>query len=160
MSIPPVNCSIAKSLGIFGERWSLLIIREAIMGSTRFDEFQARLGIARNILNTRLVKLVEAGILHKQLSTDNARVSHYRLSEKGRALLPVLASIMQWGDRWIHRDIGAPIILVDKKSGAAIQELALATAGGKPLSFNDIVVTPGPGATRIMRKRLAQPSPV
>lgn len=151
MTSPAVNCSIARSLGVFGDRWSMLIIREAVMGSTRFDEFQARLGIARNILNARLVKLVEEGVLQRKPSPGNARIFHYRLTQKGKDLLPVLVSIMQWGDRWIHQDTGAPIVLVDRVSGARIQNLALATADGKHLTFDDVNVTLGPGATPVMR---------
>jgi DNA-binding HxlR family transcriptional regulator len=151
-----VNCSIAKSLAIIGERWSLLIVREAVMGSTRFDEFQARLGIARNILNARLVSLVKDGILEKQVSPDNARVFHYRLTEKGRELLPVLVSIMQWGDRWVQKDIGAPIILRDRKSGAGIKTLGLSTRQGKAMTFDDVIIIAGPGATPTMRRRLAR----
>lgn len=149
-----VNCSIARSLAIIGERWSLLIIREAVMGSTRFDEFQARLGIARNILNARLLSLVKDGILERQPSSNNARVHHYRLTAKGRDLLPILVSIMQWGDRWIHKDIGAPIVLRDRKSGADVEMLSVATAHGNPIQFDDLIITAGPGATPIMRKRL------
>jgi DNA-binding HxlR family transcriptional regulator len=153
MSKSLVNCSIAKSLAVIGERWSLLIIREAVMGSTRFDEFQARLGIARNILNARLLALVKGGILDKQISTENARISHYRLTDKGRDLLPVLVSIMQWGDRWIHKDIGAPIVLLDRKSRKELTTLGLSTQKGKPVLFEDMVITAGPGATRIMKER-------
>ena len=149
-----VNCSIAKSLAIIGERWSLLIIREAVMGSTRFDEFQARLGIARNILNARLVSLVKDGILEKQPSPNNARVYHYRLTEKGRDLLPILVSIMQWGDRWIHKEVGAPIVLRDRKTGKGVEILSVATANGDTIQLGDLVIIAGPGATPMMRKRL------
>ena len=157
MSRHAVNCSIAKSLAVFGERWSLLIIREAVMGTTRFDEFQARLGIARNMLNTRLVNLVGDGILEKRASADNARIFHYLLTEKGKDLFPVLVSIMQWGDRWIHHDIGAPITLLDRKSGASINDIGLTSQRGKPLTLDDVVITPGPGATAVMRRRLQKP---
>jgi DNA-binding HxlR family transcriptional regulator len=81
-----VNCSIAAALGEIGERWSLLILREAVMGSTRFDEFQANLGIARNILTGRLASLVKHGVLTRQVSPENARIHHYRLTQKGRGL--------------------------------------------------------------------------
>jgi DNA-binding HxlR family transcriptional regulator len=149
-----VNCSIAKSLAVIGERWSLLVIREAVMGTTRFDDFQARLGIARNILNTRLVNLVNDDILEKKASEHSARIFHYTLTAKGRDLLPVLVSIMQWGDRWIHKDIGAPIILRDKKSCQSISDVRLTSERGTPLTLDDIVITPGPGATSVMRRRL------
>jgi DNA-binding HxlR family transcriptional regulator len=115
-----INCSIQRALGEVGERWSLLIIREAMMGSTRFDEFHERLGVARNILTDRLTTLVAHDVLSRTQSQDNARVHLYRLTPKGLALLPVLAALMHWGDRWIHADIGAPIVLVDITSGKPV----------------------------------------
>jgi DNA-binding HxlR family transcriptional regulator len=150
-----VRCSVAASLDIIGERWSLLIIREAVMGSTRFDEFHARIGIARNILANRLAKLVDNGILSRTQSPENARIPLYELTTMGRDLLPVLAAIMQWGDRWLHAKVGAPIILADRKSGAAIQQLQLKTKTGTPVTVDNLVVTPGPGATEMMRRRLS-----
>jgi DNA-binding HxlR family transcriptional regulator len=149
-----VNCSIQRALGEVGERWSLLIIREAMMGSTRFDEFHERLGIARNILTDRLTTLVTYDVLSRTQSPANARVHLYRLTPKGLALLPVLAAMMQWGDRWIHADIGAPIVLVDTTSGKPIREIVIAAKDGRPLSPDKIEITAGPGATPIMRKRL------
>ena len=152
-----VNCSIQRALGEVGERWSLLIIREAMMGSARFDEFHERLGIARNILTDRLTALVGHGVLSRTPSPDNARVYLYRLTPKGLALLPVLAALMHWGDRWIHADIGPPIVLVDAVSGKPIREVIIAAKDGKPLSPDKIGIKAGPGATPIMRKRLSGP---
>jgi DNA-binding HxlR family transcriptional regulator len=149
-----IRCSIAATLDVVGERWSLLIIREAVMGSTRFDEFHERIGIARNILTSRLTMLVENGILTRNKSPENARVHLYVLTPRGRDLLPVLAAIMQWGDRWIHADTGAPIVLLDRKSGAAIQPLQLKTKSGATVTADNLAITAGPGATSLMRKRL------
>lgn len=149
-----VNCSIAAALGEVGERWSLLILREAMMGSTRFDEFQAHLGIARNILTDRLASLVKHGVLTRQVSPENARIYHYRLTQKGRGLLPVLAALMQWGDQWLHAAIGAPVVLVDRASRAPIQKVAVYGGDGTVLAAGDITITAGPGATDLMRKRL------
>jgi DNA-binding HxlR family transcriptional regulator len=150
-----INCSIQRALAEVGERWSLLIIREAMMGSQRFDEFQERLGIARNILTDRLTTLVASDVLSRTQSPDNARVHFYRLTPKGLALLPVLAALMHWGDRWIHADIGAPIVFVDTTSGKPIREVVIAGKDGRPLSPDKIEITAGPGATPIMRKRLS-----
>jgi DNA-binding HxlR family transcriptional regulator len=150
-----INCSIQRALGEIGERWSLLIIREAMMGSSRFDEFHERLGIARNILTERLATLVGSGVLSRTPLPDNARVHLYRLTPKGLELLPVLAALMHWGDRWIHADIGAPILLVEIKSGKAIRDVILVAQDGKPLSPDDIEIKVGPGATPAMRHRLS-----
>jgi DNA-binding HxlR family transcriptional regulator len=150
-----IRCSIAATLDMIGERWSLLIIREAVMGSTRFDEFHERIGIARNILTSRLAMLVENGILSRTQSSENARIYLYTLTPKGRDLLPVLAAIMQWGDRWVHAKAGAPIILTDCRSGAAIQPLSLRTRKGATVTMDNLSITAGPGATEPMRKRLS-----
>lgn len=150
-----VNCSIQRALGEVGERWSLLIIREAMMGSARFDEFHERLGIARNILTDRLATLVVHGVLSRTPLPDNARVHLYRLTPKGLALLPVLAALMHWGDRWIHADIGPPILLVDTASGNPVREVIIAAKDGRQLSPDKIEIKAGPGATPIMRKRLS-----
>jgi DNA-binding HxlR family transcriptional regulator len=150
-----VNCSIARALAEVGERWSLLIVREAIMGSTRFDEFTERLGVARNILNDRLATLVQNGVLSRTPSADNARIHHYRLTQKGQELLPVLAALMHWGDRWIHGDIGPPVVLIDHATRKPIQKVSVVGQNGKPLGTTDIEITAGPGATAVMRKRLS-----
>jgi DNA-binding HxlR family transcriptional regulator len=151
-----VNCSIARALGEVGERWSLLIIREAIMGSTRFDEFHERLGVARNILNDRLSSLLRNGVMTRKPSPDNARIHHYLLTEKGLELLPVLAALMHWGDRWIHADIGPPVVLIDRKTRKPIRKVEIFEQTGRPLKRDDIEITAGPGATAIMRKRLSR----
>lgn len=150
-----INCSIQRALGEVGERWSLLIIREAMMGSARFDEFHERLGIARNILTDRLATLVGHGVLNRTPLPDNARVHLYQLTPKGLALLPVLAALMHWGDRWIHGNIGPPIVLVDIESGKAVREVVITAKDGRPLSADKIEIKAGPGATPIMRKRLS-----
>jgi DNA-binding HxlR family transcriptional regulator len=150
-----VRCSIAQALGEIGERWTLLIVREAVMGSTRFDEFHERLGVARNILADRLETLVAQGVMERQPSPDNARIHHYRLTDKGRDLLPVLAALMHWGDRWLHAQTGPPIVLVDRKTRHPIKTIAIATQGGKSLGAADVAITAGPGATPMMRARLS-----
>jgi DNA-binding HxlR family transcriptional regulator len=149
-----VNCSIARALGEVGERWSLLIIREAVMGSTRFDEFHERIGVARNILTDRLASLVEHGVMTRTPSPDNARVHHYRLTDKGLELLPVIVALMQWGDRWIHADIGPPIVLLERTSRKPIRKIEVYAQSGRPVSRTDIDITAGPGATAVMRQRL------
>jgi HxlR-like helix-turn-helix len=88
-------------------------------------------------------------------SPDNARIYHYCLTSKGLELLPVLAALMQWGDRWIHNDIGAPIVLIDRKNHMPVRTLDVASQNGKALRFSDIKIIAGPGATPVMRKRLS-----
>ena len=150
-----VNCSIAGALGEIGERWSLLIIREAMMGSARFDEFHERLGVARNILTDRLATLVRHGVMTRSQAPESARIHFYRLTQKGYELLPVLAALMQWGDTWIHSKIGPPIVLIDRKTGKPIRKIVVSGPNGRPLDHGGIEITAGPGATHVMRKRLS-----
>jgi len=97
-------CSVARTLGIVGEQWSLLILRDAFLGVRRFDDFQAHLGIARNILSNRLGKLVDHGILTKRKYSDRPVRHEYRLTSKGIDLFPVLFTLQRWGDTWAMGD--------------------------------------------------------
>ena len=107
-SFEDMNCSVAQCLEVVGEWWSLLIVRDAFFGVRRFDDFQARLGISRNILNQRLTKLVDDGVLERVPYQDNPPRANYRLTEKGRDLWHVLTAMRQWGDRWAAPD-GPPL---------------------------------------------------
>src|SRR5271165_1680221 len=93
------SCSIAGALEVVGERWSLLIVRDVMLGVRRFDELQSHLGIARNVLQTRLTRLQEQGVLEKRLYQDHPPRHEYRLTEKGLDLWPTIVALMHWGDR-------------------------------------------------------------
>ncbi len=153
VSFESMNCSLARSLEVFGEWWSLLIIREAMWGSSRFDEFQKRLGIARNILSVRLKHLEEHGIFERVQSEENARISDYKLTEKGRDLFTAVVAIMQWGDKWVHTNTDAPIIFIDRKEGKEIVPIRVQGPSGNHLSLSDIDIRPGPGAKRATIRR-------
>ena len=99
-SFEEMNCSVAQCLEVIGEWWSMLIVRDAFLGVTRFDDFQARLGISRNILNQRLNGLVDHGVLERVQYQERPPRSEYRLTDKGRDLWGVLTTMRQWGDRW------------------------------------------------------------
>jgi DNA-binding HxlR family transcriptional regulator len=147
-SFEEMNCSLARSLEIIGEWWTLLIIREAIWGTSRFDDFHNRLGIARNILATRLARLEEFGLMERLESDESARIFDYVLTEKGRDLFTTIVALMQWGDRWIHTKEGPPIQFFDKARGAQVKPLTLLSNTGKPLTINDVDIRPGPGANK------------
>jgi DNA-binding HxlR family transcriptional regulator len=147
-----MNCSIARALEEVGEWWSLLIVRECTQGATRFDEFQGKLGIARNVLTARLQRLTELGILERFPLPDRANTEGYRLTQKGEELYPVIVALMQWGDRWLTENGCPPVVLVDDASGAPVEPLALRDRQGRALSFRDIRFAPGPGATSITRQ--------
>jgi DNA-binding HxlR family transcriptional regulator len=145
-SFDTMNCSLARTLEIVGEWWSLLILREAIWGTTRFDDFQRTLGIARNILTTRLNTLETHGILTKSLVPGQSRAFDYLPTDKGRALLPALVALVEWGDEWVHKDSGPPIQFFDKTTGQPTQPMALRDTSGRVLSRDQIEIRPGPGA--------------
>lgn len=150
-----MNCSIARSLEEVGEWWSLLIVRECTQGTTRFDEFQSQLGIARNILTTRLERLTELGILERYPLTDRANTDGYRLTQKGEELYPVLVALMQWGDRWLATNGKPPTLLVEDSTGRPVEPIQVRGKGGRPLSFRDVRFAPGPGATATTKAIIA-----
>lgn len=141
-----MNCSIARALDEVGEWWSLLIVREATQGATRFDDFQRELGIAKNILTTRLERLVELGIFERYPLPERANTFGYRLTAKGEDLYPIVVTLMQWGDRWLSD--GKPrTALVEDATGRPIEQMVVRAEGGQALSFRDVRFAPGPGAT-------------
>ena len=111
-----MSCSVAQCLDVVGEWWSLLIIRDAMMGVRRFDDFQARLGISRNILTQRLNYLVGKGILARVPYSDHPPRAEYRLTDRGRDLWPVITAMRQWGDTWAAPD-GPPLMIRHKSCG-------------------------------------------
>ena len=114
-SFADMHCSVAQCLEVVGEWWSMLIIRDAFLGVTRFDDFQERLGISRNILNQRLTRLVEDGCPGRRCAySDHPPRYDYRLTAKGRDLWPVLTAMRQWGDKHAAPD-GPPLQVVHKK---------------------------------------------
>ncbi|HXN85051.1 MAG TPA: helix-turn-helix domain-containing protein [Candidatus Binataceae bacterium] len=115
-SVKEARCSVARALSVVGERWTMLILREAFLGHRRFDEFQAATGIARNILSTRLQALVAKGIFERNDDGPERHVE-YRLTEKGLDLYPVLISLMRWGDTWMAGEEGPPLTLVHRECG-------------------------------------------
>jgi DNA-binding HxlR family transcriptional regulator len=131
------QCSIAAALEAVGERWSLLILRGAFNGLHHFEEFQTTLGIARNILSNRLVRLVEHGILERVPDPSDRRKVSYRLTDKGRDLLPVLLSLRQWGERWVSDRPSNPV-LVDRQYRQPIAPMAVRAADGRVLSLNEL----------------------
>ena len=131
------ECGISAALAVVGERWSFLILRGAFNGLRHFEEFQTNLGIARNILSNRLGRLVEHGILRRDPDPADRRKVTYRLTDKGRDLLPVLLSLRQWGERWISGLPSNPV-LVDRYSRQPIAPITVQSADGRPLSLGDM----------------------
>lgn len=149
-----MNCSIARALDLVGEWWTMLILREAFLGTRRFHDFQQNLGIARNILSARLKKLVARGILQRSTGPAGGRRLEYRLTAKGRDFFPVLMALMQWGDRWVAGCDRVPVRVVERRSGREIAEIRVRDADGRPLQPADVVMQPGPGAGAATRARM------
>jgi len=132
------ECGIAAALEVVGERWSFLILRGAFNGLHHFEEYQSTLGIARNILSNRLGRLVEHGILKREPDAADRRRIAYRLTEKGRELLPVMVSLRQWGERWVSGVPSNPV-LVDRTTRRPIASMAVQSAEGRPLKHSDLL---------------------
>ena len=144
-SFADMNCSIARSLEIVGEWWTLLILRDAFLGIKRFDDFQQRLGIARNILTNRLDTLVGAGVLERQVYDEGRERYDYVLTDKGRALWPVLVTIRQWGDEWVLGEGNEPVELVHRSCGAVTHAQLACDHCGEPLDVRAVRAQAGPG---------------
>ena len=147
-------CSVALAAEQIGERWSVLVLREVFYGSNRFETIRENLGIARNILAARLRRLVDLGLLQKAPVRAGGRRCEYRLSEKGRDLLPVLIALTQWGDRWLQPGGRAPVEFYDRRDGEPIERVGVRSADGRVLTGRDLLVVPGPGATDVTRRRI------
>jgi DNA-binding HxlR family transcriptional regulator len=140
------TCSIAGALEVVGERWSLLLVRDVMLGLRRFDEIQENLGIARNVLQTRLTRLLEQGVLEKRLYQQHPPRYEYHLTEKGLDLWPTIVALMQWGDRYAV-PAGGPVVLLEHRGcGGAVDGHRVCEACGAKLSVREVLATPGPGA--------------
>lgn len=147
-------CPIARSLERVGEWWSILILREAFYGATRFDTFQRNLDIAPNMLTRRLNGLVEEGLLERRQYSEKPPRFEYVLTDCGRDFEPVLLSLLAWGNKHFAPE-GISAELVDKETRKRAEPLLVDAKNGKPLNFAHYVVAPGPAAPEGMRRRLA-----
>jgi DNA-binding HxlR family transcriptional regulator len=141
---PPI-CSVGRAMDILGERWTMLIMREAFYGVRRFSDIQRNLGIARNILSTRLQNLVRAGILERRLYQEEPERFEYRLTQAGRDLYPAVITIMKWGDEYLADEAGAPVVL-RHSCGEVIDPVLVCDHCREPLHPHDVTPEPGPGA--------------
>ncbi|AEF40717.1 winged helix-turn-helix transcriptional regulator [Hoyosella subflava] len=143
------NCSVQRTLDVIGEKWTLLVLREAFNGVRRFDDMRRHMGVSEPILADRLRKLVAADILRTEPYREDGRRTRlqYRLTEKGLDLFPVLISLLQWGDRYCAD--GEPALLVhERSSGSRVEAVVLPVGAGPALSARETVSVVGPGARR------------
>jgi DNA-binding HxlR family transcriptional regulator len=151
-----MNCAAAQALEQIGDWWTLLLVREAFYGTTTFSGFLERLGIARNVLTERLRRLIDLEIIHREQPKPGIERYTYHLTEKGRDLLPVLVALVQWGDKWVFKEVGEPVRVVDSAQHRPIRKLAVTAADGRPLSIEDLRFRPGPGADKQTLERFAE----
>ncbi len=148
-----MRCPVARSMAVLGERWAMLVLREAFYGTTRFDEFERHLGIAPNILSARLRDLTEHGLLEKAPLAEGGARHEYRLTEKGRDFFPAYLALKAWADRWMTGPDGPAVLLEEAATGRPVQAMPVLSAAGTPLRPEDVRVLPGPGAGEALRAR-------
>ncbi|MEO8724115.1 MAG: helix-turn-helix domain-containing protein [Sphingobium sp.] len=132
------DCPLPVALETIGERWSFLILRGAMCGISHFEEFQSSLGIARNILSNRLVRLVEKGMLSRHVMDCDKRKVEYRLTDKGHAFVPVMVALRQWAEKWEAPGV-CNHALVDCRDGMPLREISIMAHDGRSLEPDDIV---------------------
>jgi DNA-binding HxlR family transcriptional regulator len=143
---PGQPCSLAKSLEVIGERWSLLIVRDVMNGNRRFSGIQASLGVARNVLSARLQRLVDEDILERRAYQESPPRHEYFLTEKGLDLWPALMALMHWGDRHTPGPEGPPMTVVHEECGGEVSDRGICESCGQVLTARDAKAVPGPGA--------------
>ena len=132
-----LRCPLPAAIELIGEKWAFLILRGALNGLQHFEQFQAGLGIARNILSNRLGRMVEGGLLKRSPDPIDGRKVIYSLTDKGRALLPVVVALRQWGEDWGH---GTPdVLLADQRDGRPIRPIRLLAEDGRELDLHDLM---------------------
>jgi DNA-binding HxlR family transcriptional regulator len=156
-SFEEMNCSVAQTLEVVGEWWTMLIIRDCFLGITRFDDFHQRLGISRNILTDRLEHLVANGVLVRVPYQEHPVRYDYRLTEKGRDLWLVLTAMRQWGDRWESED-GPPVIIEHRACRHHTTVVPTCSSCGEPLDVRAVRARPGPGARKRPAEALLPPA--
>ncbi len=142
-SLEGATCPIARSLDVLGDWWSLLIIRDALMGRRRFGEFQKSLGLAKNILTVRLRALVDQGILELAPASDGSAYQEYVLTPKGFGVFPILVALRQWSEEFDDHPEEIGTTMVDREKGKPVKKLALCSQDGRLLSVGDIALKRG-----------------
>jgi DNA-binding HxlR family transcriptional regulator len=157
-SFATMDCSVAQCLEVIGEWWSMLVVRDAFMGVTRFEDFQRRLGISRNILQQRLTRLVDEGVLARVPYSEHPPRHEYRLTDKGRDLWPVLTAMRQWGDHHAA-PTGPPVEVVHSACGARTDLALVCASCGERVGPRDVRAVAGAGRPELATRRAAAAPP-
>ena len=153
-SFDAMPCPIARSLERVGEWWSMLILRDALHGMTRFDQFERSLGIAPNMLARRLDALMEAGLLQRRRYSEHPPRYEYLPTPRGRDFKPVLIALLAWGNRHFAPE-GASVVLIDRRTGRTVEPLLVDAGSGQPITDTDHCFAAGPAASARTRQRYA-----
>jgi DNA-binding HxlR family transcriptional regulator len=144
-------CGLQRALDVLGEKWTLLVLREAMYGLRRFDDFARALTCGRGVLSARLKTLTDAGVLERREYAEPGQRPRpeYLLTEKGRALYPAILALTQWSDRWAPHPYGPASLVVDRHSGKPVSVVLSSDSSARTLSMDDVRIGPGPGAKRL-----------
>lgn len=148
------NCSVARALEILGDWWTLLVVREAFLGTRRFADFEANLDISKNVLTRRLAHLTRHGVLERVDAGVHGTRYEYVLTPMGKDLTTMMTALRQWGDRWIFGPGKEPLVVLDRRTGQPIPPLRIRGEDGAPLGARDLDVRLGPGASARTAERL------
>jgi DNA-binding HxlR family transcriptional regulator len=153
------RCSVARTIAVIGDRWTLLILRDCFLRVRRFDAFEERLGITRHILADRLKKLVAHGVLKKVPYQQNPTRYEYRLTEAGLDLYPLLTCLRHWGDRYAAGRSGPPLLFRHRDCGHVFDPVVTCSGCGEPIDPHAVEVMPGPGANAPRRRATQKSGP-
>jgi DNA-binding HxlR family transcriptional regulator len=148
-------CSLARTIGVIGDRWTLLILRECFLRTRRFEGFQSALGITRHLLAERLKKLVRMGVLRRVPYQESPKRHEYILTQKGLDLHPVIMALVHWGDVHMADERGRPLLHQHKPCGKFFDPVMACSECGEPLHARDVITSAGPGAPETPRRQLA-----
>ncbi|WP_284268433.1 winged helix-turn-helix transcriptional regulator [Bradyrhizobium iriomotense] len=154
-SLEQEQCSVARTVAVIGDRWSLLILRDCFLRVRRFEEFQSRLGVTRHVLADRLKKLVRFGVLRRSPYQESPTRYEYILTQKGLDLYPVVMAIVHWGDTHMVDERGRPMLHEHKSCGKVFDPVLVCSECGEPIVAKEVHVHAGPGAAEGMAKELA-----
>ena len=149
------QCSVARTVAVIGDRWSLLILRDCFLRVRRFEEFQSRLGVTRHVLADRLKKLVRFGVLRRSPYQENPTRYEYILTQKGLDLYPVVMAIVHWGDTHMVDERGRPLLHEHKRCGKMFDPVLVCSECGEPIIAKEVHVHAGPGAAEGAAEELA-----
>ena len=155
-AIAELNCGVAQSLSVFGDRWALMILHCAFNGVRTYQEFREQLDLSSSVLSEQLSRMTEAGVFERRPSKSDGRSIEYRLTEKGFDLYPIIVALMRWGEKWSPHPDGPRMRLIERATGEEIRGVAVCAASGAPLDARDVWVELGPGADDETRRLLGR----